>query len=799
MKKSILAVGLVGAGILATGGGEVFAQESEPTTNIESKETTLEVDQTSKLKEQRKGFEEKASDLKKEKEELNNSKNELTKQISDNQKNEEKVKSLSSELDNKKQELNTKKEKLDETNFNNNLLEMELEKRTSNLTELKNKEKEYATEKVEQEKEKAELEKQINKETETPELKRINDEIAKNQKNIDKKTEDLKVREDYKKRLANELDKTNSELDKLKTDRQLAEYDVEGLKKANKELEDSKQPGTTYFGKAKTHISLTPDFVYALKTYMNDQTEENLQKVIEAEKKAAANSEIEPYPTMRVDYDANEEMVDIKNMTQKDKDDLNQYFIHLLNQVRSQFQYPPVKYNTKTAEIASEISKTIMRDDFRKYAHYEKGIGEVAKKYGLASTGNYYENLFNGSIYSKENNMVPKKALYDLTYYFAQRFFYEGTITKPGHYNHAMSLLRTNSGVGISYAIFDKNDNLPFSQVKLSVIDIPFNTIEVDNPQEKSEIYRKNYSNFSDYTVNNLDLSKEKHNSVIIDKIKNNERRLYDRQIDFEAANAQVLNKENEVYNIKSLQKTADFYVDTVKKQLDNLNKIAKDLEDAKNISLSKLSKDDANKDVIAKINKIDRRLKFLNRELADIAKEKAELESSIPELSKAIEREKNNANQLSKEISKAEDEISILETEKNQIPLLKEDKKADILNKLKTITARIQIVDSEIIELNNKMNEIDKDLNKIEKDKKIQKEIDRIKEEKIEELKNNKKIEVHNKKVSNNTAENKVQESKQNNYINTGIEEPGTMAGFGVASILASLLSLSFIRRKQK
>ena len=578
-------------------------------------------------------------------------------------------------------------------------------------------------------------------------------------------------------------------------DRQLAEYDVEGLKKANKELEDSKQPGTTYFGKAKTHISLSPDFVYALKTYMNDQTDENLQKVIEAEKK----SEIEPYPTMRVDYGDNEEMIDIKNMTQKDKDDLNQYFIHLLNQVRSQFQYPPVKYNTKTAEIAGEISKTIMRDDYRIYGHYEKGIGEVAKKYGLASTGNYYENLFNGSIYSKENNMVPKRALYDLTYYFAQRFFYEGTITKPGHYNHAMSLLRTNSGVGISYAIFDKNEKLPFSQVKLSVIDIPFNTIEVDNPQKKSEIYRKNYSNFSDYTVNNLDLSKEKHNSIIIDKIKNNERRLYDRQIDFEAANAQVLNKENEVYNIKSLQKTADFYVNRVKEELANLNKIAKDLEDAKNMALSKINKEDTNKDIVEKINKIDRRLKFLNRELADIVKEKAELESSIPELTKVIDREKDNANQLSKEISKAENTISELETERDNISVLKEEKKADIFNKLKNITTRLQVVDSEIIELNNKINKIDEDLNKIEKDKKIQKEIDKIKEEKREELKKNKEIEVSDKKVSDNTIQKGVKESKPNNYINTGIEEPGMVAGFGVASILASLLSLSFIRRKQK
>ena len=701
MKKSILAVGLVGAGILATGGGEVFAQDSKPTTNIESKENTLEMDKSSNLKEEKKGLEAQVSDLNKEKTDLTNSKKELTNQLSDNQKNEAKIKTLNAELDKKKQELQTKKDKLEEDNFNNNLLEKELEKRTSNLTELKNKEKEYTTEKAEQEQEKAELEKQINKET--PELKRINDEIAKNQKNIDKKTEDLKVREDYKARLANELDKTNGELDKLKMDRQLAGYDVEGLKKANKELEDSKQLGTTYFGKAKTHISLSPDFVYALKTYMNDQTDENLKKVIEAEKK----SEIEPYPTMRVDYDKNEEMIDIKNMSQKDKDDLNQYFIHLLNQIRSQFQYPPVKYNTKTAEIAGEISKTIMRDDYRVYGHYEKGIGEVAKKYGLASTGNYYENLFNGSIYSKENNMVPKRALYDLTYYFAQRFFYEGTITKPGHYNHAMSLLRTNNGVGISYAIFDKNEKLPFSQVKLSVIDIPFNTIEVDNPQKKSEIYRKNYSNFSDYTVNNLDLSKEKHNSIIIDKIKNNERRLYDRQIDFEAANAQVLNKENEVYNIKSLQKTADFYVNRVKEELANLNKIAKDLEDAKNMSLSKISKDDANKDIIAKINKIDRRLKFLNRELADITKEKAELESSIPELTKAIEREKNNADQLSKEISKDENAISELETERDHTSVLKEEKKADILNKLKNITTRLQIVDSEIIELNNKINKI--------------------------------------------------------------------------------------------
>lgn len=793
MKKSILAVGLVGAGILATGGGEVFAQESEPTTNIESKENTLEIDKSSNLKEEKKGLEAQVSDLNKEKVDLTNSKKELTNQLSDNQKNEAKIKTLNSELDKKKQELQTKKDKLEEDTFNNNLLEKELEKRTSNLTELKNKEKEYTAEKAEQEQEKAELEKQINKET--PELKRINDEIAKNQKNIDKKTEDLKVREDYKARLANELDKTNSELDKLKMDRQLAGYDVEGLKKANKELEDSKQPGTTYFGKAKTHISLSPDFVYALKTYMNDQTDENLQKVIEAEKK----SEIEPYPTMRVDYDKNEELIDIKNMSQKDKDDLNQYFIHLLNQIRSQFQYPPVKYNTKTAEIAGEISKTIMRDDYRVYGHYEKGISEVAKQYGLASTGNYYENLFNGSIYSKENNMVPKKALYDLTYYFAQRFFYEGTITKPGHYNHAMSLLRTNNGVGISYAIFDKNDNLPFSQVKLSVIDIPFNTIEVDNPQKKSEIYRKNYSNFSDYTVNNLDLSKEKHNSIIIDQIKNNERRLYERQIDFEAANAQVLNKENEVFNIKSLQKTADFYVNRVKEELANLNKIAKDLEDAKNMALSKINKEDTNKDIVEKINKIDRRLKFLNRELADIVKEKAELESSIPELNKVIDREKNNANQLSKEISKAENTISELETERDNISVLKEEKKADIFNKLKNITTRLQVVDSEIIELNNKINKIDEDLNKIEKDKKIQKEIDKIKEEKREELRKNNEIKASDTKVSNNTINNEAKASKQNNYINTGIEDPGMVAGFGVASILASLLSLSFIRRKQK
>ncbi|MCY7072266.1 SEC10/PgrA surface exclusion domain-containing protein [Streptococcus oralis] len=139
---------------------------------------------------------------------------------------------------------------------------------------------------------------------------------------------------------------------------------------------------------------------------------------------------------------------DPNNLPQDVVDELNDRFITLLNSLRKQLNLPEAKLNTNKKDFAKEVAKVYKDNDYQGKGHFGRGINEVARKRGLATSANpgvettdqYYENLMTRS--TSTDKMTKQELIAALTETFLS-FFAEGY--KNGHYGHFYSLLQADS------------------------------------------------------------------------------------------------------------------------------------------------------------------------------------------------------------------------------------------------------------------------------------------------------------------------------------------------------------------
>lgn len=139
---------------------------------------------------------------------------------------------------------------------------------------------------------------------------------------------------------------------------------------------------------------------------------------------------------------------DPNNLPQDVVDELNDRFITLLNSLRKQLNLPEAKLNTNKKDFAKEVAKVYKDNDYQGKGHFGRGINEVARKRGLATSANpgvettrqYYENLL--TLFTRTDKMTKQELIANLTENFLS-FFAEGYTNR--HYGHFYSLLQADS------------------------------------------------------------------------------------------------------------------------------------------------------------------------------------------------------------------------------------------------------------------------------------------------------------------------------------------------------------------
>ena len=139
---------------------------------------------------------------------------------------------------------------------------------------------------------------------------------------------------------------------------------------------------------------------------------------------------------------------DPNNLPQDVVDELNDRFITLLNSLRKQLNLPEAKLNTNKKDFAKEVAKVYKDNDYQGKGHFGRGINEVARKRGLATSANpgvettrqYYENLL--TLFTRTDKMTKQELIANLTENFLS-LFAEGYTNR--HYGHFYSLLQADS------------------------------------------------------------------------------------------------------------------------------------------------------------------------------------------------------------------------------------------------------------------------------------------------------------------------------------------------------------------
>ena len=269
------------------------------------------------------------------------------------------------------------------------------------------------------------------------------------EKTVDAKKKDLvqdeknfKAENDSRNELIGRQNSEKSELEKAQKDLTSAETAKKNASAASKSVFEESKIATT--------IHLDSRFVSALKTYLSNQTEANLQNVINIEKQLKMTQP--PYSSGK-QFAEGDTKVDPLNLSEHHKELLSQYFILLNNQIRAQFGKAPQHLNLNAQKFVNMITDQTQKDNFRAYEHYHRAINKAAYAIGIDKTDkgsvyNRFESLdFYGGVDRKATTM---KDLYDQIFMSVQRFYYEGQMNH--HYLHAAHLLNDADVAAVGYA-----------------------------------------------------------------------------------------------------------------------------------------------------------------------------------------------------------------------------------------------------------------------------------------------------------------------------------------------------------
>lgn len=249
------------------------------------------------------------------------------------------------------------------------------------------------------------------------------------------------------------------------------------LAKAEKAYEaNAKATSNNYFKEpyVETKIQLDSRFVSALKNYLTNNSQANLQKVIDVEKSLNLRAQYPKYANGQ-QYVHGIEKVDPEHLTEDQKLRLSQYFTMINNQVRAQFGKAPQHVNMNVQKFVDKIVEKTNADKFSKYEHYHRAINKAAyeigiDKYDHGTVYNRFESLDFLPNLSKTGTTM--KDLYDRIYISVQRFYLEGR--SNGHYEHARHLLSDAdvTAVGLSAFIKPEDVKRQSATARLSVVSV---------------------------------------------------------------------------------------------------------------------------------------------------------------------------------------------------------------------------------------------------------------------------------------------------------------------------------------
>ena len=249
------------------------------------------------------------------------------------------------------------------------------------------------------------------------------------------------------------------------------------LAKAEKAYEaNAKATSNNYFKEpyVETKIQLDSRFVSALKNYLANNSQANLQNVIDVEKNLNLRAQYPKYANGQ-QYVHGIEKVDPEHLTEDQKLRLSQYFTMINNQVRAQFGKAPQHVNLNVQKFVDKIVEKTNADQFSKYEHYHRAINKAAyeigiDKYDHGTVYNRFESLDFLPNLSKTGTTM--KDLYDRIYISVQRFYLEGR--SNGHYEHARHLLSDAdvTAVGLSAFIKPEDAKRQSATARLSVVSV---------------------------------------------------------------------------------------------------------------------------------------------------------------------------------------------------------------------------------------------------------------------------------------------------------------------------------------
>ena len=457
-------------------------------------------------------------------------------------------------------------------------------------------------------------EKKIEKEQATKDLENAKNDLEKHKKELEEAIKsDAKQNEEIEK-LVKKVEEQNKKVKEIEKKLELAK---QAESKAKSKIDNAVNP----FSSAKTTLKVSDDFVRRFNEFKANPSVESFNRVVEAEQADKENVLKQLNPN---DYKNDTDLVDLKNMSDKDKELFSQYFTHLLNQVREQFGLPPHKYNLNTQKFADEIARIAMEGKFDKERQYIKGIKEAARLHGLSDRGNDYENKEYSYAPIKDGSKVSRRYLFDILHNSVQKFFYSGKTN--GHYGDASFLLGAQENIALSFIPTPKKSE-GNTLVKISVISVSQASVGNNNK------YEEKYSKNSPESIDNVQLPGSKVLEDAYNVAKENTGKI---QSELNDAN-KVLEQAKTDHKAKtdSLENKVD-EAQTAKDLAEKTVEKLKQKEAQKEEDIARLQ---GNVDAeTAKRTRLNKELGELKKELEDIKAEATTKEQEVTELKRLSE-----------------------------------------------------------------------------------------------------------------------------------------------------------------
>lgn len=397
---------------------------------------------------------------------------------------------------------------------------------------------------------------------------------------------------------------------------------------------------------------------------------------------------------------------EINNLPQDVLLELSQYFVHLVNNARSQLGISDkIKVHLDAIEFAKEVAKSVVDNNATVDGHFGRGINDAARKRGLATSADpgvdtekqYYENLM---VSQRSDNTVTRSELFAYLYKYFNVFMHEGQLT--GHYNHALSLLDSKN-VGVSFS------HLQDGTFKLHAISINPGFIQNDRGDVE---YEKRYGSAT--LLDNVDYPDRN----VLQKAYDDATKAVEKATqELDKATQDVTAAQNKVDELNKIkEKTQDAQ--------NKFNKAAKDLQDAEK---EKQKAEENLRNVTAgqnaKQKALNDALNVQKQKHDELNKAKADANKAQKEYDDALKASKDKHEDLNKIIDKIQSLNKKKKDMEDKVAKLKENEKElgkvkallqDIVNKLTNLLQTQTKLNDQLQKLISELKDLEKEYDRL-------------------------------------------------------------------------------------